>query len=103
MASFLLSVEFSAVGSQRALTAFGISGGAAIPAEEDDAVAEIAAFFRRQNGTQLLLHFFRLLSLGKPKALADANAVGIADHTARNTVKITQKQIGGLSAYTGEL
>jgi hypothetical protein len=53
-------IEFSAIHGQRTFSAVGISGGTAVPAEEDNPVAEITAFLRRQNGPKLFFHLFRL-------------------------------------------
>ena len=62
--SLCFRVEFPAVQGQGTFRTVGIPGGAAVPAEEDDPVAEIAAFLRREDGAQLLLHLLRLLALG---------------------------------------
>ena len=45
---------------KRAAVAFWRTGCANIPAEQHDAVAEIAAFFRGKNFSQLLLYLFRI-------------------------------------------
>ena len=55
-------IEFLTVHGQRAFIAFWISCSAAIPSEEDDAVTEIAGFFRWENVSKLLLYFFGLFS-----------------------------------------
>jgi hypothetical protein len=57
--------EFFAVHCQRTFAALRISGDAGIPAEQHDPMAEIGAFFRRENGTELLLYFFRLFAFGE--------------------------------------
>ena len=64
-----------------------------------DAMAEVTAFFRWQDGPQLALHLFRILSLGKSQLAADADAMGVADHAARLGVQIAKQQIGGFAAY----
>ena len=97
----LMTADMSAVHCQWAVDAIGFSGGADLSAEKYDSVAEIAAFFRGQNGPQLLFHLLRLFALGKTQAAADPDTVGITDHTAGNAIKITKKQIGSFSAYTG--
>ena len=51
---------------QRTFFAFWIPGGAAIPAEEDDAVAEIGAFLRRQDGPELLFYLSGSLPWDRP-------------------------------------
>ena len=94
--------EFLAVGNQGAVTAVRISGGAAVPTEEDDPVAEVAAFFRRQDGAQLPLYLLRFLAVRQAKSSADADAVGVADHAARHAVQVTQQKIGGFPAYPGD-
>ena len=57
-------IKLLTVHGQRAFIAFWISCSAAITAEEDDAVTEIAGFFRWENVSKLLLHFFRFLAGG---------------------------------------
>ena len=79
-------IEFLAVHGERAFPALGISGGAAVPAEEHDPVTEIAAFFRWQNGPQLLFHFLRFLALAETKTAADSDAVGVTDYAAGNGI-----------------
>ena len=86
---------------QGALAAFGIAGGAAVPAKEDDAVAEVGAFLRGEDLAQLLFHLFGLLALAQAQTAADSDAVGIADDTAGNTVEITQQKIRCFSTNTG--
>ena len=88
--------------SQGAFAALGVSGRANIPAEEDDSVTEVGTFFRRQNGAKLLFYLFGVRSLGKSQSTANPDAVGVTYHTAGDAVQITQKQIGGLSANTGQ-
>ena len=61
-----LWIEFSAIYAQRAIAAFGISCGAAVPTEQDHPVTKITAFFRRQDGAKLFLYFLRVLALAKP-------------------------------------
>ena len=95
-------IDLVAMDRQGAGIALGISCGAAIPAKENDAVAEIGAFLRRQDGAQLLFHLFRLFSVRKTQAAADADAVGIADHASGCTVKVTQQQIRRFSTHTGD-
>ena len=46
---------------QRTFRAFWSTGGADIPAEENDSVAEIAGFTGRKDFAQLLLAFFRII------------------------------------------
>ena len=86
---------------QGTFAAFGISGGAAVSAEEDDAVAEIITFLGGQNFTKLLFHLFRFFTLAQTQPSADADAVGVADHASGNGIKITQQEIGGFSANAG--
>jgi hypothetical protein len=57
-----LWVEFFAEHGERTFSALGISGGAAVTTEEDNAVAEITAFFRRQDLPKLLFHLFGFFS-----------------------------------------
>ena len=80
----------------------GTLGGTAVSAEKDDSMAEIRAFLSRKNCTELFFYFLRFLALGKTQTAADADTVGIADHTAGNTVQIAQQQIGGFAADTGD-
>ena len=100
--NLLPGVPFLTEHGKRAALAPGIPGGAAVPAKQDDAVAEIAALFRGQNGTKLLFHLFRFFSMGKPQTAADTDAVGVADDTAGDGIEIAQKKVGGLSAYAGQ-
>ena len=65
-------------------------------------MAEVAAFLRGQDLAKLLLHFFRLFTLGKTQPSADADTVGIADYAAGNGIQVAQKQICGFSADTGD-
>ena len=67
-----------------------------------DAVAEIGAFLRGQNGPELALHFFRFLALGQSQKIGDADAVGVADHGAGNGVQVAQQQVGGFAAHAGQ-
>ena len=71
---------------QGTFLAFGLPGGADLPAKQHDPVAEVVALLRREDGPQLPLHLFRLLALGKAQPSADADAVGIADNAAGGTV-----------------
>ena len=95
-------VIFPAVKRQRAVSAVRVPGGAAVPAKENDPVAEVAAFLRRQDGPELGLHLFRLLAVGKSQPPADADAVGVTDHASRHTVQVTQQQIGGFPPHAGK-
>ena len=79
----------------------GVSCGANFSAEVNNTVAEVIGLFRRQDFTQLMLHLFRLLRCGDAQTVGNPDAVGIADHTAGDTIQITQQQVGSLSAYTG--
>ena len=74
---------------QRTLCAFGRPGDTNLPTEKYAPVAEVAAFLRRQIGTELLFHLFLLLAFGKSQTAAYANTVGVADYTAGLTVKVT--------------
>ena len=87
---------------QRTFFAFWIPGGAAIPAEEDDAVAEVGAFLWGQDGAKLFFNLFRFLALAEAKTAADADAVGITDHTSGGAIKVTQQEVGGFAAYAGD-
>ena len=84
-----LWIIFFAKHGQGAFVAAGALGGAAIPAEQDDPVAEIGAFLRRKNGAQLLFHLLRLLALAQPKPTADTDTVGVADNAAGNSIQVT--------------
>ena len=90
------------MGTQGTFAALGTPIGAALPTEQHDAVTEVGAFFRGENGAELPFHLLRLFSLGQTQATADANAVGVTDHTAGYGVQIAQQQIGGLATHTGE-
>ena len=98
----LADIDLCAVDRQGTFAALGISGSAAISAEKDDPVTEVTAFLRWQDGSELLFHFLRLLAVGKTQTAANANAVGVTDHTARDSIQITQQQVGSLSSYAGE-
>ena len=79
-------IEFFAEHGKGTITAAGISGCAAVSSKQNDAMAKITAFLRGKNGPELLFYLFRILTLGKPQPTADADAVGIADHTAGSAV-----------------
>ena len=97
-----LRIERMAEHGQGTFPTFGVPGGAAVTSEEYDPVTEIAAFLRRKDRPELLLHLFRLLALGKPQSSADPDAVGVADYAARNTVQVAQQEIGSLASHTGD-
>ncbi len=81
-----LRIDFLTEGTERALAAFGAACRADFATIENNPVAEVTALLRRQNLSQLLFNLFRVLALGKPQPTADADAVGIADHTAGGPV-----------------
>ena len=83
-----LTVKFFAQVPHGAFSALGITGGTEIPSEQDDAMAEIRAFLRWKNGSQLALHLFRLLAVTQTHPAADADAVSVTDHTSRNGIQI---------------
>ena len=64
-------------------------------------MAEIAAFFRGENGTQLLFYFFRFFAMAQSQSSADSDAMGITNNASGYGVQITKKQIGGFSANAG--
>ena len=97
-----LRIELMAEHGQGTFPASGVPGGAAVTSEEYDPVTEIAAFLRRKDRPELLLHLFRLLAFGKAQPAADADAVGIAYHAARHGVQITQQQISGFPTHAGD-
>lgn len=101
-AVFRLRIELFTVHGQRAFAAHGIPGGAAVPAKEDDPVAEVRAFLRGEDLAQLLLHFFRLLACTQPQPPADADAMGVADDAARDGIQVAQQQIGGFPPHAGQ-
>ena len=68
---------------QGTISAIRFSGGAAIPTEQYDPVAEIIAFFWRKNFTKLHFNFLRVLAFAQSQSAANADAMGIADHAAR--------------------
>ena len=65
-------------------------------------MAKIRAFIRRQDGPELFFHFLRFFVGGQAQPAAYADAVGITYHTAGDTIQVTQQQIGGFTAYTGD-
>ena len=85
-----------------AFAAFGIPSGAAIPAEENNAVAEVGTFLRRKNSAKLLFYFFRFLAVTQTQTAANADAMGITYHTARCAVEVAQQEIRGFTAHTGD-
>ena len=87
--------------TQGAFAALWVSCRADVSAEENDAVAEIRAFLRRQDGSELLFHLLRVLALGKAQTTANTDAVGVTDNTAGHAIKITQQKIGGFSSHAG--
>ena len=84
-------MKFGAPHPKGTLPAFGISGSTDFPAEEDNAVAEIAAFFRRKDFAQLLLHLLWFFAVAQTQTAADANAVSVADNAAGNGIQIAQQ------------
>ena len=94
-------IKLLTVHGQRAFAAFGVPGGTAVPAEEDDAVAEVGAFLRGEDLPQLLFHLFGFLALAQAQSAADADAVGVADDGAGDAVEVAQQEIGGLAAHAG--
>ena len=59
------SGDLSAEDGQRTADAVWVPGGAAVSSKQDDPVTKIAALFRRKDSAELMLHLFRILSLGK--------------------------------------
>jgi hypothetical protein len=82
--------EFAAVHAQRTLAAFGTSGCADLSAKQHDSVTKIATFFFRENGSELLFYFFRIFTLRQSQTATDPDAVGVANHTAGYSIKITE-------------
>ena len=82
----MLDIPVCAKLGEGTLCTLGRAGGADVSAKQNDAMAKIAAFLRRQDGPQLLLHLLRVFSLGKTQSAADADAVGVADDAARHAV-----------------
>ena len=80
-----------------------LPGGTAVPSKEHDPVAEVAALFGRKDGTELMLHFFWVFSLGKSKTAADADTVGVANDASWSGIEIAHEKIGRLSAHAGDL
>ena len=65
-------------------------------------VAEIRRLLRRQNRAQLRFDLCRVLALGEPQKVCDADAVRVANDRAGSFVKIAQQQIRSFSANTGK-
>ena len=82
--------ELLTIGAQGTFSAFGRTGSADIPSEQDDAVTEITALLRRQDVPQLPLHLLRILALGQAQAIGNANTMGIADHR-RLMIQVAQQ------------
>ncbi len=93
-------IYFCAINCKGTFGAFGISGGADFPTEQDDSVTEIRAFLGRQNGTELALYFFRVLSLGQAQTAADADTVGVANNASGFCIEVSQKKIRSLAPDT---
>ena len=89
--------------TQGAFAAFGTARGAEVAPEQDDPMAEIGAFLRRENGAELLFDLLRLLSGGKPESVADADVVRVSDDGAGASVNVAQEQIRCLPPDTGQL
>ena len=98
-----VSGHLAAIGSKGTLSTLGVSGGADLSSKEHDSMAEVAALFRGEDLTELLLHFFWFFSNGKSQPSTDADAVSIANYAARYAINISKDQVGGLSADTGQL
>ena len=80
------------------------AGGADGAAMEDQTVAEIVALLWRQNFPQLLFHLPRVLgAIGEAQAAGDADAVGVGNDHPGGVVDISQNEVGGLSAHSGQL
>ena len=67
-------------------------------------MAEVRALLRGQDGPELVLALGRVLgAVGEAQLAADPDAVGVADHGARDAVEVPQQEVGGLPAHAGEL
>ena len=86
-----MPVHVAAEQRQGTILALGAASGANFSTEEHDTVAKIGTFLRRQDGTQLAFHFFRVFAaIGQAQSAADADAMGVAHHTAGCAVEIAQ-------------
>ena len=74
--------------TERTVAAFGIPGSAGVSAEQNDPVAEVGAFLRREDFAKLLLYLFRLFATRNAQTVRNPNAVGITDHTAGYSIEI---------------
>ena len=68
----------------------------------DQAVAEIAAFFRGNDFPEGHLDFLRLLdAVHETHAVGQADAVGVCDN-GRLAKNITHDEVGAFSSHTGQ-
>ena len=74
---------------KRTQTAFGTSCRADFSTKQNDTVAEIGAFLRRQTLAKLHFYFVRICAGRQAKLAANADTMGIAYNTARNAKNIT--------------
>ena len=92
-----------AVFFETAFFAQGAAGIAHSPAVENNAVAELGGFLRRENGSQFFFYFFGLLQvIHKTEAVGYSYAVGIHHHGAGDIIKIPENEICGFSAHAGK-
>ena len=78
-------------------------GGTDFPAVTDEPVAEIAAFFRRNDFPELHLDFFRILcTIDKSHPVRQSDAMRIR-HNRRLSKYIAHNQIGTLASDTRKL
>ena len=86
---------------QRTLAALGTAGGAKLPAENNQPVAEIAALLGRDYFQQVLFNLLGLLFLCETQPSADTYAVSVGDYGGQ-TVNVPHDKVSGLSPYPGE-
>ena len=85
-----------------ALAATRLSGHAHCPSVQDQAMAEIVGFIRRQHSPQIFFNFQRIGAICQPQPPADSDTVGIGND-CRFMENIAHYQIGCFAADSGQL
>lgn len=88
---------FAAEGLHTAALAHRLPGGTDGSAVEDEAVAEVVALVRWEQGAQDQLDLLLVGLVVQTQPAGDADAVGVDDDRARHTEDIAHHEVGGLS------
>ena len=92
----------SAVGREAAAPALRAAGDADGSSVQHQPVAEIRRLLRRQNRAQLRFDLCRVLALGEPQKVCDADAVRVAD-VGGLVVDVAENEVRGLASMPGRL